>query len=152
MRKRLALFLLVFVVGCAEPTSSYTSKALDEFRAGNSADWKEKGKRPPAKEVAALEKRTKNWPAGTKKDFYQALWLLSNQREHDEITFTTLAKSTYVRTAYKNVFGDPIEARTKEEPNTWSHQCSDGKVTLRGFLKDKGVPANMTTFPQKPKF
>ena len=151
MRGSIVSLLLAMLVGCGDG-DSYTAKALEEFRAGNSADWKEKGKPPPAKEVAALEKKTKNWKAGTKRDFYQALWLLSNQREHDEVAFTTLAKSTYVRASYNRVFGAPDEARTKEEPNTWSHMCSDGKVTLRGFLKDKGQPANMTTFPQKPNY
>jgi hypothetical protein len=153
MRKLIGPLLLALFVGCGDVGGeSYTAKALDEFRAGNAADWKEKGKKPPAKEVAALQKKVKNFKAGTKKDLHQALWLLSNQREHEELHFNTLAKSTYVRAAYFRVFGKPGEVRDKEEPNTWSHVCTDGKVTLRGFLKDKGEPANMTTFPHKPKF
>lgn len=153
MRRLIVPLLLILVAGCGEGGGdSYTAKALEEFRNGNAADWKEKGKRPPAKDVAALKKQAKNWPAGSKKDFYQALHLLSNQREHDELHFTTLAKSTFVRESYYRVFGAPEEVRNKDEPNTWSHQCSDGKVTLRGYLKDKGQPANMTTFPQKPNY
>lgn len=147
--------MLAFAAGCGSGGfggDSYTSKALDEFRAGNAYDHHGKGKRPTAKEVTAVERKVKDAPAGSRKDFYQALRILSNYRDHDDIAFTTLAKSSYVRSSYKRVFGDPENANTKEEPNTWSHTCADGRVTLRGFLKSKAEPDIIMTFPQKPKY
>jgi hypothetical protein len=147
-----AAFFALLLIGCGESGGdSYTSKALAELRAGNTADWAEKKKRPPAKEVAIYEKKAKNFKAGSKNDLYQALWILSNQREHEELHFNTMAKSTYLREAYFRVFGPPDESRTNQEPNVWSHKCTDGAVTLRGFLKDKGDPKNLTTYPHKPK-
>ena len=153
MQRLIGPAMLAFLlIGCGDGgDDSYTAKALEEFRAGKTFDWSEKGKRPSAKEVAAIGKKTKNFKAGSKNDLYQALRVLSNQREHEELHFNTFVTSTYVRASYSRVFGTPDEARVKEEPNVWSHVCTDGKVTLRGYLKVKDQPATMTTLPHKPK-
>lgn len=147
----LALACLL-IVGCGGFGESYTDRALDEFRAGNTYDWRQKRKSPSAKDVAAVEKRVKSVAAGTRRDFYQALRILSNYRDHDDVAFTTLAKSSYPRAAYYRVFGAPDAVNTRDEPNTWSHSCSDGRVTLRGFLKSKAEPDVIMTFPHKPKY
>ncbi len=145
-----AMLPLLFL-GCGDGGGdSYTAKALDEYRAGKTFDYAPKGKRPSAKEVASYEKKTKSFKAGSKNDMFQALWLLSNQREHEELHFNTIATSTYMRDSYTRVFGPPDESDTKSKTHTWSHQCIDGKVTLHGFLKVKDDPKTMTTLPHKP--
>jgi hypothetical protein len=155
MRNVLAAAIFVAMAGCGGGSfggESYTSKALDEFRAGNAYDWRAKKKRPSAKDVTAVESKIKSVAAGSRKDFHQAFRVLSNQRDHDEIAFTTLAKSSFNRATYNRVFGEPENANTRDEPNTWAHTCSDGKVTLRGYINSKSEPDVVTTFPQKPKY
>jgi hypothetical protein len=149
MRILLAPLLVLAAVGCGGE-DSYTSKALDEYRAGKTYDFR-KGKRPAAKDVAAWEKKAKNYPAGSKQDLFQAFRILSNQRDHDDIAFTTLAKSSFIRTSYGRVFGKAENLNTKESPNSWSHTCTDGKVMFRGYWKMEGDPDCMLVFPQKMK-
>src|SRR5262249_20410060 len=139
-------------LGCGGGSSSYTSKAIAEYRAGNGYDWQEKkGKRPSSKDVAALEKQAKNYPAGSKKDAIQAFRLLSNQRDHDEAHFMTFTTSSFLRSSFRRVFGDPDSLNTKETPNTWTYNCTDGQVRFRGYWKNKGEPELVTILPLTPK-
>lgn len=154
MRRLVFAAAIFFVAGCGggeSSSDSYTAKALEELRAGNTADAMEKRRAPKAAEIAVVKKRVKAYPAGSKRDLYQALWILSNQREHEELHFNTMAKSTYVIEAYKRVFGPMESINSRDEPNTWAHTCTDGKVTLRGVIKVKGQPELMMMYPPKPK-
>lgn len=155
MRLVLGMALLIGAAGCGGGglggSDSYTAKAFDEFRAGSGADHFEKRKSPTKTEIAAVKKRIKSHPAGSRADLLQGLRILSNQREHEELHFNTIAKSTYVSDAYRRAFGTPESANTRDEPNSWSHTCTDGKVSLRGILKVKDQPNLMTMFPPKPK-
>ena len=148
----LVLAALWSTLGCGGGSSSYTEKALGEYRAGHGADFIEKKKKPPtAQDVAAIKKVTKTLPAGSKEDFYQALRVLSNQRDHDEFLFLTGVTSNFDRGAYKRVFGEPDSLNTKESPQSWTHQTSNGTVRLRGYWKVDGSPWMMSTLPAKPK-
>lgn len=150
MRMIVGFVCLVAMVGCGGSSGgSYTSRAMSEFRAGNGADHAESRKRPSAKEVAAIQKRVKSVDAGSKNDFYQAFWILSNQREHETFHFETLATSRFVRDAYKRVFGSPDALNTSVVPNSWSHRCTDGVISVRGVWKTKDQPAYMSTYPIK---
>ena len=68
MARRLLLLALLFLTGCGGG-DSYTEKALEEYRVGNGADFRQARKKPAAKEVTAWQKKMKKVAAGSKDDF-----------------------------------------------------------------------------------
>ena len=150
MVRLLISLTLIAATGCGSG-SSYTEKAMSEFRAGNSHEFHLQKKRPSAKEVAALQKTLKNHGSGTREDFKQALLVLNPNRDQLEAIRDGLAKSNYLRSAYFRVFGTP-EATNLKDPNlnTWTHDCADGKITIKGRYKTND-PELMLINPSKYK-
>ncbi len=99
MKRCLVCAIVLAMAGCGS-SDDYTSRAMSEFRAGNGSDYLDKKKRPDAKKIAAIQKSVKNVTAGTKEDFFQALRILSNQRDQDDHIFQTGATSVFDRAAY----------------------------------------------------
>ena len=152
MGRLLISLTLIVAAGCGGGGSSYTDKAMSEFRAGNSFDFREKKARPSAKEVAHVEKMLKNVSAGTKADFVQALHIVLNpNRDQLEAVRDGLAKSNHFRAIYVRVFGAPDSLSTKDPNlNIWTHNCTDGKITVKGRFKTND-PDLMLINPSKYK-
>jgi hypothetical protein len=140
--------LLVLVSGCGGG-ESYTERALEEYRVGSGADFAQARKKPAAKDLAAWRKKMKAVAPGSKDDFYQGLWVLNTQRDHDQHMRDHLAKSLYLRAAYFRVFGKPADVQKKGDHQVWSHSCTDGKVTLQGLLQVADAPDYLLLFPPK---
>ena len=91
---------------------------------------------------------------GSRADFEQALAILSTAREHDEYVRRTLGTSKYVRAAYFRIFGKPrandIKIKGKDGIfDLWSHDLTDGKISLLGHYLVPDDKEYMVIYPPK---